>query len=259
MNIKNIDVKDRKKIYVIIILLVIALLGLVGTVYAFFNYTRTGSENVIRTGEIIFNYQDTSFINITNQYPITEDKLTDNNKLTFTITAYNTLSKGVSFRVYAVYGDPVNGYPTRFLDNTMKMKFVPAANADGINITTNNYAVATSPVFTNNQTLIAEGTVVGTTQTVTKSYSLYLWPDYNSAFVSSTVKRANNAEGNPSLADETAGKVNATRYMKNNDVATTEVLYPADNDSRNKIIYTTNEFSHSYYSIKMKIEATDIK
>jgi len=254
------DKNRNRRVFLITFGLLLIISITIGVTYAFFNYTRTGGENTIETGTVVFDYQDGTAINISKQFPITESELTDANKLTFTINAHNTLTKGVMFNVYATYGDVETG-KSRLMDNTMKMKFIAPANGDGFSITTNNYANATTPVFTNGDTLIASGTVIGTTGETTKEYSLYLWFDKNEAFVSSTTKRAVLAEGNPSLADATAGNTTAVRYMKNDPTdPETVTVYPAiQGESAGKIIYTTNEFSNAYYSIKIRVEAYDIR
>ena len=237
------------------ILGIILIIGLTfGITYAFFNYTKTGSANTVSTGIIQFDYEDGSTLQLSNQFPISESELTDDFKLTFTVTGHNTLPSGVTFNVYAVHDEDIEG-KTWLTDNIMKMKFVAPADGDGFSITTNNYSTAIAPTYTDGKALIATGLIKNTTELTTKSYSLYVWVDEDLAFVSSTTKRANNAEGNPSLADATSGTVTATRYMKNNDVATTVTLYPADEDSTGKIIYTTKEFSDAHYTIRVRIEA----
>ena len=210
------------------------------------------------TGLIYFDYQDGNVLNVSNQFPLTENEIGSNNKLTFSISGHNTLTNGVEFKIYAIPGDAETGR-TRLLDNTMKMKFIPPANGDGISITTNNYSTATSPSYTNGEILIATGLIKDTTLLTTKTYEIDLWLDSNLAFVSSTTKRTTLAEGNPSMAVSTSGNVTADRYMKNSNQLTTVTVFPAKPEAQNKIIYTTNEFANSYYSIKLRIEANEIK
>ena len=260
MSEKNMENKNEnlinKKILFSIIGLVLIIGITSGVTYAFFNYTKTGSENSIGTGLIEFDYQDGQQLQLSNQFPISETDLTDDYKLTFTISGHNSLTNGVTFNIYAVHGEDVAG-KTWLTDNIIKMKFVPPANGDGFSITTNNYATATTPTYTDGKALIATGLIKNTQSLTTKSYSLYVWVDEDLAFVSSTTKRANNAEGNPSLADATAGNVTATRYMKNDNVASTVTLYPANSDSTGKIIYTTKEYSDAHYTVKIRVEATE--
>ena len=254
-------VKKKKKNNVSNSKFALGIIGLVllvvltaGVTYAFFNYTRTGGNNTIGTGTVLFDYQDNISLSLYNQFPISESELTNNHKITFSISGHNTLSRGVTFNIYAIHGDNIEG-KTWLTDNIMKMKFVAPENGDGFSITNNYYANATTPTYTEGKALIATGLIKDTAELTTKEYTLYMWVDDGSAFVSSSTKRANNVEGNPSLADSTSGNVTATRYMKNNDVASTVTLFPANSDSAGKIIYTTNEFSNAHYSIRLLIEA----
>lgn len=251
-------IKNENKMKIILTVVgILLIIGITtGVTYAFFNYTKTGEENTIRTGTIEFDYQDVQPLQLSNQFPISEEEITDNNKLTFTISGHNSLPNGVSFNIYAVHGDDVVG-KTWLTDNIIKMKFIPPANGDGFSITTNNFASANSPTYIDGKALIATGLIKDTQALTTKSYSLYVWVDSDLAYVSSTTKRANNAEGNPSLADATSGTTTATRYMKNNDVASTVTLYPANTDSTGKIIYTTKEFSDAHYTVKIRVEASE--
>ena len=140
------------------------------------------------------------------------------------------------------------------------MKFIAPENGDGFSITTNNYETATSPTFINGKTLIATGLIKNTTELTTKAYKLNLWLDSDLAYVSSTTKRAIIPEGNPSIADSTSGNVKSTRYMRNDyTTPSTVTLFPAKDESKGKIIYTTNEFSNGYYSIKIRIESSEEK
>ena len=258
MDDENILVKKNEKRSKRIVLSIIGIALVVGltfgVTYAFFNYTRTGSNNVIETGTVLFDYEEGAALQLSNQFPISEENLTDNFKVTFSISGHNTLKDGVNFRIYAIRGDDITG-KTWLTDNIMKMKFVAPSDGDGFSITNNYYANATVPTYTDGKALLATGLIKNTSELTTKNYSLYVWVDSDLAFVSSTTKRANNLEGNPSLADATSGNITATRYMKNSDVASTVTLYPANSDSAGKIIYTTNEFSNAHYSIKILVEA----
>lgn len=62
--------KERKKYLFIIVGLAILLIGIVGVTYAFFNYTRTGAANNIRTGRIYFNTEEGDSVSLSNLFPI---------------------------------------------------------------------------------------------------------------------------------------------------------------------------------------------
>ena len=62
-------IKSKRQMYIVIGAFLLTIL--LGTVtYAFFNYTRTGSNNTIKTGRIAFNTNQTDTINLTNVFPI---------------------------------------------------------------------------------------------------------------------------------------------------------------------------------------------
>ena len=250
--------KNKKKY--ILILLVLFLIGLVviGTTYAFFQFTKTGNNNVIETSYVSFDYIDGTSILITNDSPISVDELTDSYKLTFSITAHNNISNGVTFNVYAIYGAEDNA-KTRLDDGIMSFKFIPPSDGDGFYITNNYYSGNGANLnFTDGKALIATGVVRGTLDSTTKTYSAYLWVDENKVLVSSTTKRENNMEGYPSLADTTGDPVTVLRYMKNNtEEGTMTKIYPAKAVDANKKVYTTNEYKNAYYSLKIRVEAFD--
>ena len=75
----ELDENKRKKIIILALIILIALV--LGTTYAFYNYTRTGPENKISTGVITFNFQDSGPLSISNQFPISESDLTDDYKI----------------------------------------------------------------------------------------------------------------------------------------------------------------------------------
>ncbi len=261
MDNENLLVKKNKgrynKKFILSIIGVVLIIGITfGITYSFFNYTREGEENNLSTGIIMFDYQDGATLQLTNQFPISESELTDDYKLSFSVSGHNTLEDGVTFNIYAVHGEDVQD-KTWLTDNIIKMKFIAPANGDGFSITNNYYTNATTPTYTDGKALIATGLIKDTTELTTKNYSLYVWVDSALAFVSSTTKRANNLEGNPSMADATSGNVTAARYMKNNNVSSNVTLYPANADSTGKIIYTTNEYSNAHYTIKIRVEANE--
>ena len=59
-----------KKQSLIVIGAFILVLCLLTTTYAFFNYTRTGTANTIRTGRISFNTSQSNTLNLTNVFPM---------------------------------------------------------------------------------------------------------------------------------------------------------------------------------------------
>ncbi len=62
-------IKSKKQMLLVITIFTL-LLTLGSVTYAFFNYTRTGAANVIKTGRISFITRQTETINLTNLFPI---------------------------------------------------------------------------------------------------------------------------------------------------------------------------------------------
>jgi len=243
------------------------LVCVVASTYAFFNYSRTGRENVIGTGVITFNYTDNTLIDISNDFPQDDYSSMSQADLaalktshggSLNITAHNNIPDGVAYSIYLIRGDNISG-KTRFNDSNITFQFTPEfSNGNGFTSVSNNYATPTPLSFDNSgKALIATGLVKNTSSSTTVNYSFAMWLDSNTMHVSSTTKRATLAEGNPSLADSTSGVVTAGRYLKNDNVLTTVNLYPARTEAQGKIIYTTKEFSVGFYSIKFLVEANE--
>lgn len=254
----SVENKNNKRFFISVGVLSIVMISLIAiSTYAFFNYTRTGSSNSLTTSTLIFDFTDGSALTIDNRFPISTSDSSNYNNISFSITAHNDLTNGIAFNVYAVHGDDISG-SIRMSDSVIKMQFTPPANGDGFSITSNNFSTAATPIFSNGKCLIATGLVKNTSASTTKNYSLSLWIDDSKIFVSSTTKRLVLAEGNPSLADTTSGTATADRYIKNDNNLVSTTLYPATNDQVGKVVYTTNEFKNSFYSLKIAVEAADV-
>ena len=98
-------IKSKKQMYIVIgVFALILLLGI--TTYAFFNYTRTGAGNTIRTGRIAFTTSQGTPINLTNMFPIipTQENLADSTKVgtvTIDVSGDTTYNQGVEYLVTA--------------------------------------------------------------------------------------------------------------------------------------------------------------
>ena len=99
--------RKNEKLMLTIVGIAILVIGLIGVTYAFFNYTRTGSANVIKTGRIYFNSEQGTAINLTNMFPIdvTNGIPNDNTKVgtvTLNVTGDTTYDEGIEYLVSAV-------------------------------------------------------------------------------------------------------------------------------------------------------------
>ena len=96
---------SSKQILLSVIGVAILVVAVVGISFAFFNYTRTGATNTIRTGTISFNTSN-SVINISNLFPIDKTEVGSNvtnvGVGTVTITGNTSYVNGIDFRVKVV-------------------------------------------------------------------------------------------------------------------------------------------------------------
>ena len=99
-------IKSKKQMYIVIGAFALVLL-LGTTTYAFFNYTRTGTRNIIKTGRIYFNSEQDTAINLTNMFPIDVSGgiPNDNNKvgeITINVVGDTTYEEGIEYLISAV-------------------------------------------------------------------------------------------------------------------------------------------------------------
>ena len=103
---------DVKQIRLSVIGFAILLIGLVGVTYAFFNYTRTGAANNIRTGRIYFNTTSGDTLNLTNVFPMDSSEAANAalDSVTLGITGDTSYADGEEFVVTLVdVTNTVNG------------------------------------------------------------------------------------------------------------------------------------------------------
>lgn len=260
--------KLNKKVVIYgIISLVVFLIIIFGTTYAFFNYTKTGANNTLHTGTIKFNHTSDTLIDVSNDFPQYADMtnaeevaLKSTHTGTLSVTGHTTYANGIRYRIYVLRGDDILN-KQRLVDSSIKFQLEPSftSGSNGFTVLTNNYSTPTNLVFDNDgKALISTGLVRNTSQLTTVNYNFYMWIDADTTHISSTMKRATLAEGNPSVADTTSGNTTASRYMRNDGVLVNNItIFPAPIDKAGKIIYTTNEFANGYYNIKFLVEAEE--
>ena len=96
-------IKNRKQMFIVIGVFCLTLL--LGTVtYAFFNYTRTGTANTIKTGRIAFNTTQNGTLNLTNVFPVASNSVGNDytqDTVTINITGDTTYANGIEYLVTA--------------------------------------------------------------------------------------------------------------------------------------------------------------
>ena len=127
---------NNKQIMYSIIGIAILIISVVGVTYSFFNYTRTGTENTIKTGNISFNSTQDNTISLTNVFPTSKTNLnsTNSDTVTINITGDTDYSEGIEYKVTL---DQVN--------NTINGKEVPIS----IRATATNLGTEDSNYYTN--------------------------------------------------------------------------------------------------------------
>ena len=129
-------IKSKKQS--LIVIGVFTLVLMLGTVtYAFFNYTRTGTANTIKTGRISFNSEQGTSINLTNMFPIDvtngiPDDATKVGTVTIHVTGDTTYAEGVEYLVSAVN-----------VTNTVGSKKLPISIDVSVSSNTNNNPATT--------------------------------------------------------------------------------------------------------------------
>ena len=95
----------KNKTFLKLLMIVGLLLIVVGITYAFFNYTRVGVANSIKTGRLVFSTTQEGRINLTNVFPMSSENI-DNvletgNNVTINITGGTDYENGIEYLVTA--------------------------------------------------------------------------------------------------------------------------------------------------------------
>lgn len=101
---------SSKQVLLSVIGVAILVVAVVGVSFAFFNYTRTGAENTVETGQILFNSSQT-YLNVTNAFPVSRAQailVSQDNQTAGTTETSNT--NNVAVAVVTISGNTT--YPT---------------------------------------------------------------------------------------------------------------------------------------------------
>ena len=154
-------IKTKKHMFLVIG--AFAFVMFFGTVpYAFFNYTRTGSANTIRTGRIYFNTTQSGTLNITNLFPMSSTDAASANlgEVSVRIQGDTTYADGEEYKVSIVgVNNEVNGktLPISYIA-TYEPTPVQAGDPNVIGTASSSYYTArggNSPVYLLSSTGVA--------------------------------------------------------------------------------------------------------
>jgi len=210
MESNNVELNKKQKIIFLGITVVLVLISIFITTYAFFSYTRTGDRNTIKTGKIYLNFSEgTNNLSLTNQFPIPDveayNQESSGEEVTitdFTVTGYSTSSEPLNYKVSVVKGE-IDSSRNRFPDDQVKLYLIGETNGKGSLTIENGYGTndATQGIYgelisvgndgidtiDNGEVIIATGQVGK--EEATHNYTLRMWisdqvtiSDTNSAY-----------------------------------------------------------------------------
>lgn len=221
---------NSKQTILSIVGIAILVIAVVGVSFAFFTYSRTGTtNNVITTGSIAFEYEEdtTSALELTNQFPQTNEEGAKNSKFQFDVKGkVPTSANAINYTVYVVPGAEETG-KTRFADSQISIK-VTATN-DGVVETAYQTAGAlSSAISTGKGIQIGHGTITNNGTQQQHDYTLTMW-------VNDTV----------TISDTDATKTYRAK------------AYNAETWPEGSASDTRSVYSDLYYSVKVNVEAND--
>ena len=237
---------DNKKIMYSIIGIALLLILVVGVTYSFFNYTRTGDENTITVGRMVFRTSETSTISLTNLFPIDPTEtgiMNDDTKVgtvTITIEGDTDYNNGLEYLVSIINA---NVY-------TNQGNLVPVS----LDVTINNLGTESSTYFTarnnKNATIykrLSEDSVGG-----------------NQDFLVGYIK-PNTTSG---TAEGINGSITIKAYLDKNKIVVSDTFDSTESDNmgttnewaNGKTVLTTSEWNaleSNGISFQIKVEANE--
>lgn len=144
-----------------------------GITYAYFNYTKTGENNTLVTGDIYLRLNEgDDEITLTNVFPETKEEARSRNDniITFTINGINESNKTIYYEIDLVHGNDKSGY-IRFNDSDLVFDLIEVGDNN-----TETYIVDAGSFSNVNNRRIWVDTINGnTTVEVEKTYKLRMW------------------------------------------------------------------------------------
>ncbi len=260
--------KKYKKIAIYILFIGIISV-LVGSSYAFFNYTRTGATSTLIVGNIYMNHTQGTAINLIDEFPEKKEvaRERNDNSVTIQVTGYNDSEKDIYYKLMLNHGDEVVDR-TRIADQFLRF--------DLIEILPNNeerYIVYNENFDTINNTILVKDRIdAGTSSSasVTRTYQLRMWisddilisdtdleanyttDEYEELFASVkiTVKGDTEDVYYYSSFDDAITAINSGTYASNTtrSLAKAGIYIDSDDNSTNLVLYDDIDAS-TYFEI----------
>ena len=265
----------NKKFMLAVVALVILGVAVFGVTYAFFNYTRTGESNTVKTGRIYF-ATDHNTINLTNAFPITSTQArsdTNNSRtLNIIITGDTDYANGLEYLVTAtdVHMSVGEGLNERQIPLAIEVG-VDSITTSGVNDepdVVTNLGVLDDDYFVNR---------VNYATNHTNKYKVLYDGSLDEGDRLLVGYIAPNA--NPGVRQGVYGKINIKAYFDTNSIAITDTYdptsideneehLPTDNNGttedwvRGREVFTTSEWnsiqnSGKQLSFKIKVETNE--
>ncbi len=234
---------SSKQVLLSIIGIAILVVAVVGVSFAFFNYSKVGEENnTVTTGTIFFNFTEGTGINLVNQFPMGLDAgkalkndTTPNSVLAFSVVGHNTAASPIEYTIYALEGDAPE-------DETHTTKL---SNYDVMLYLTGDEGATASTLTTNN---------ISTPTTVGKLLEDQSGTSFTNTFDAATSLKLGVGQITGGSNENTTHKYELRMWISN------DVQIHGENDTApdavNKAgVYSQDNFSKMYYSLKLHIEA----
>ena len=262
---------NSKQLLLSITGIAVLVVAVVGVSFAFFSYSKTGSNtNTVQAGSIFMNFTESSTISLTNQFPMKNNEATsglsgENQSMTFSVIGYSSGANAIPYKVYAINPNDLPSGKTRFPNSQISL-FFSAASSDksqtiktfGTTLALNSPTVVNAAVDTTAGWEIASGTIKAGTTEATKQTDTYTLK----MFVNDTV-RISDTDPTVTWTGATT-PTSKTTYCASDRVVTSDTytsgckLYgdtpsvAADTDSTSAHTYLTT-YSKMYYSLKLKV------
>ena len=266
---------SSKQILLSIIGIAVLVIAVIGVSFAFFSYTKEGSSNnVIETGQIYMNFEESNSISLTNQFPMTNNEAlagiptgsgqNESASMTFTVEGYSSGSTAIPYHVYAIRGTDVSGkdrFPESeisvFLSQAQSNRSQPISKFGSSSEALNTVHVLNSAVANSSGWEIASGSIQAGTDSGSKQRDTYTLK----MFVNDTVRISDTAETVTWEAADT--DTSATKYCASartmTEGATPTYVSGCKLDSTGHEMGATATgttlklFNNMYYSLKVKV------
>ncbi len=171
-------IKTKKQMFIVIVVFALVLF-LGGTTFAWFNYSRTTSDQQLIAGDIYLHLNEgNDQISMTNIFPETADeaRARNDNYITFNVSGLNTSTKTIYYEFVLNHGDDKASPKTRYRDEDLRFDLVELDS----NGNEGDYLLsAVSYETLANRRIYVDTVDANTTTEVVKRYKLRMWLDEN--------------------------------------------------------------------------------